>query len=427
MSSMDGPDSSRPALDEIGLLRKSNVFCMAPWTHLHVLPTGEIFPCCMSAHESLNAVGNLRNGDSLLSAWNSSAMKNLRTRMLAGKGSELCERCYKAEDVGQETWRTAANKEWVHHFPIVRKTRPDGGLEELNLPYLDIRFSNICNLKCRICTPKLSSRWYNDARALRFVSPTDLAIITATEDPDELWNQIAPLLPFLERFHFAGGEPLVMEDHYRVLDRLRQHGKRDVKLSYNTNLSVLKYKHYDAVELWQTFRHIYMQASLDGMGARGDYMRKGQNWDLVVANRRRLIAECPHIEFCVLATVSIMNVLHMPEFYKTLVETGLIRPQEMQLNILFEPEYFNVRGLPPAIKRRVNQNYQSFMDEYLPQFGAEVEGVRGHFQAVLQYMWAEDWDLRETFIQRTAELDQLRKERFQDIFPELNEFVGSGG
>ena len=209
-------------MDKEHLLEKSPVFCIAPWTHIHVLTTGEVFPCCMSAHKPENAIGNLQRGDTLESAWNSKRMRALRLKMLQGKPSSLCERCYKMEEVGQESWRTSENRQMSHHFAEVQKTDKWGRLDELHLPYLDIRFSNVCNLKCRICTPKLSSSWYKDGVALGYVKSRDPVVVRATKDPQTLWDQIVPLIPRAEHFHFAGGEPLIMEEHYQILDLLTQ-------------------------------------------------------------------------------------------------------------------------------------------------------------------------------------------------------------
>ena len=171
--------------------------------------------------------------------------------------------------------------------------------------------------------------------------------------------------------------------------------------------------------MWKPFRSIYLQASLDGMGKRGDYMRKGQNWDRIVENRIRMLRECPHIDFCVLATVSIMNVLHVPDFYKEWVEKKYIRPSEMQLNILFEPRHFNIRGLPTAFKKSVEEKYRDFIDNYLAILGEQGNRAKGYFESVLRYMFAEDWEVLNEFRSYTEQLDILRNERFADTFPEL--------
>jgi tetratricopeptide (TPR) repeat protein len=404
-------------------LRDSKVFCLAPWTHLHVLATGEIFPCCMSAHEPRNAVGQLKDGDRLATAWNSEKMRDLRRKMLNGEASALCERCYQTEAVGQQSWRMSANQEFAHHFEVVQTTDQSGRVEKINLPYLDIRFSNVCNLRCRICGPKLSSSWYKDGLAMGWVSRSESAVETASESLEALWEQIVPLLEGAEHFHFAGGEPLVTEEHYRILDELLRRKLHRVKLSYNTNFSRLHYRSWDILELWRQFPNVYLQASLDGTGARGDYMRKGEVWEQIVENRERARRECPHIDFVVLSTVSMMNVLHMPDFYKEWLERGYIGPSGMQLNILFEPLFLNIRGLPASFKERVREKYLDFIDDYLGPLGAEGKTARTHFESVLLYMGAEDGDRLDEFRQYTTDLDVLRGERFQEVFPELAELV----
>jgi hypothetical protein len=114
-----------------------------------------------------------------------------------------------------------------------------------------------------------------------------------------------------------------------------------------------------------------------------------------------------------------MNVLHVPDFYKEWVEKKYIRPSEMQLNILFEPRHFNIRGLPTAFKKSVEEKYRDFIDNYLAILGGQGNRAKGYFESVLRYMFAEDWDVLNEFRCYTEQLDILRNERFADTFPEL--------
>ncbi len=336
-------------------------------------------------------------------------MRALRLRMLRGERSSLCERCYEMEGVGQESWRTSENVEMASHLGLVKETAADGTVERLNLPYLDIRFSNVCNLKCRICNAGLSSAWHGDAVRLGLASRRSPAILNAAPDPDALLQEVIPLLPTLERIHFAGGEPLLSEDHYQILERLVQMGKTDVRLSYNTNLSRLRYKNTDILALWKRFPRIFVQASLDGMEARGDYMRSGQRWPDVVANRTRMLAECPHVEFRILATVGIMNALHVPEFYRSCVAHGLIKPSEMQLNILFEPRFYSVRALPRRLKEEVEQRYRELIVE-VERLGPAAGPMRAHLDAVLAYMQGSAPGELRRFRRFTRRIDGMRSE-----------------
>lgn len=410
-----------PGLPGESRLRSSSVFCMAPWTQLHVLPTGEVFPCCMAA-EPRDAIGNLRKGDSLSSSWNSPAMRQLRSRMLRDEPSPSCHLCYKGESVGQGSLRTAENHRMAHHYGVVRQTQPDGRLYQFAVPTLDIRFSNVCNLRCRICSAKLSSAWHGDAVRLGWADPARPAVLTATDDPASLLDQVLQLLPGVERMHFAGGEPLMSEEHFVILERLINSGRRDVHLTYNTNLSKLRFRQWDVVEFWREFPRIYLQASLDGMGERGEYMRKGQRWDDAVANRRRIMAECPHVEFVVHATVSVLNALHLPDFYRAWLGDGLIGPGGMRLNILHGPPHYNVRAFPPRLKDRVEASYREFLT-WLTTLGPAATGPSRDFEAVIRHMRAEDWNMTEEFRQRTMELDVLRGESLAQTFPELADWV----
>jgi hypothetical protein len=151
-------------------------------------------------------------------------------------------------------------------------------------------------------------------------------------------------------------------------------------------------------------------------------MRKGQRWPDIVANRQRMQRECAHIDFCILATVSIMNVLHVPDFYRAWRADGLIDPGQMQLNILFEPAYYNVRTLPAELKDRVEDAYRSFIGELTAE-GTQTANLRSDCLALIDYMRAEQWNELPDFRRFTTALDGLRGESFADTFPELGELL----
>ena len=145
------------------------------------------------------------------------------------------------------------------------------------MKYFDIRFSNICNFKCRGCSPILSSAWFEDHEKLfRYKSTKPKLIECSTGNAsDKLWQQLTELIPSIDEAYFAGGEPLIMEQHYKVLQTLLEYDRSDVVLAYNTNLSLTKYKNYDLISLWRQFKHVHVSISIDDIGARGEYFRKG--------------------------------------------------------------------------------------------------------------------------------------------------------
>ena len=406
------------------LLQESSVFCMAPWTHIHVVPPGKTFPCCASGHRHDLAIGDLKKaGETLKDSWNSERMRRLRRDMLAGRKNELCERCHKYEELGKESERKWFNDGFKKYYSRVEKTNIDGSLDEFKPYYLDIRFSNTCNLKCRICLHELSSAWYNDSIELGLIPKNTDRKVFPTSNQELLWPQVRPLLNSLDRIHFAGGEPLLMEEHYMVLDELIRLGKTKITITYNTNFSRLIFKNRDVLDLWKKFDEVHVFASLDGMGEKGDYMRKGQKWEEVEKNRIRLMEECPHVKFCINATVSLMNVLHIPEFYKDWYKRGLIGPNDINLYLLFNPSYYSVQTLPKDIKKQVTEAYRNFEEEYLNKFEDDVSKVKTHFKSIIEFMNEKDMDELTDLRTATRSLDKIRKESFIETFPELAEVI----
>ncbi len=403
------------------LMGRSKAFCMAPWVEQHVAVHGEIFPCCLSAEHIPEALGDMKKGDTLATTWNNERSKDLRLNMLGDKKSKLCDLCYRYEDLGKESPRQQINHEFKHRFNEVKQTKPDGSLPEHKPSYLDIRLSNLCNFKCRICSHYFSSKWYDDAKAMGMMNDEFSRMVYPTDDLDGFWDHLEPMLSSIEKIHFAGGEPLIIENHYRILQYLIDNNLTDVRLSYNTNFSDFKFKGHDAIEMWKHFKTIYLCASLDGSGSRGEYMRKGQRWDKVEQERKRMLTECPHISFELTPTISIMNVWHFPDFYQEWVEKGLMQPHEMNIYLLFNPDYYNIQRLPKAVKATVKSKYTSFINGFISSLGKDGEKAKGHFEYITRHMEERDLPMKKEFFDYNKKLDGVRGESFEKVFPELVE------
>ena len=130
------------------LLEKSQRFCIYPWIHIHAHPTGQAYPCCNTSLK--HQIGNTKQ-QSLKEIWNGTELKKLRIDMLTEQANPACVRCYEQEQSGFFSLRKSANKHHGHHIHKVNSTHDDGTLDDFSLVYWDIRFSNLCNLKCRSC------------------------------------------------------------------------------------------------------------------------------------------------------------------------------------------------------------------------------------------------------------------------------------
>ena len=132
--------------------------CILAYTAMYVDPDGNVRPCCVAApfKEKLN----WDDYDTIPELYNSKQFKDLRKSMDDGEPMSVCDVCFKAgndlKDYWNDRWKDKLNNPNLH----------DSDYNVSKLHYLDTRFSNLCNLKCRMCGPGLSSSWYEDYVAI---------------------------------------------------------------------------------------------------------------------------------------------------------------------------------------------------------------------------------------------------------------------
>ena len=340
--------------------------------------------------------------------------------MIKGKEPSACTRCFEQERAGQFSMRHDVNRRFAHHQDLIATTAQDGTVDEMRFPYWDFRFSNICNFRCRSCGPQLSTGWYDDHKRL-----SGGVLPPGCPDPDRpitLWEQLEPLFDTVEEIYFAGGEPLIMEEHYRILNRLIDMGRTDVKLRYNTNFSRMRYKSLDAVYAWQKFEHVKIDASLDGMNSQGEYIRKGQQWSQVLENRQRLKDLASHVWFGINCTTSIQNAYHVADFYKWCVQSQFIdNPNNFHVNLVQDPEWLRLDALPTHIKTSLASVYHTVGQFALAH---DAHSVHTDFLSAIEFMQAQDLSHHlPAFRNRMQQLDRIRNESFEAEFPELGELM----
>jgi hypothetical protein len=357
---------------------------------------------------------------SLDQIWNSEKMKEMRVGMINEKPHSACERCYEKETAGFFSGRKSANKHHGHHVNRVSETKADGTLERFEIIYWDIRFSNLCNLSCRSCGHIFSSSWYQDQ--VKLAGPDwakhNRPLNIAGRDPQDMWNQLLPHIDYVEQIYFAGGEPLMMDEHYRILDELERRGRFDVRLIYNTNFTQTKLKDRYVFDYWKKFDSVSVGASLDAMGPHAEYIRKGTNWSIVEDNRRRMLDTCPDVDFYISPTLSVLNAWHLPDFHRDWTERGLIRAQDLNVNVLQDPDYYRLDIVPIKYKQRLRIKYQEHLEWLKPQ--DHLKRATVGFESAINFMMATDNShLIEKFWNYTHQLDSIRNERLLDVIPEL--------
>lgn len=399
------------------LLTESKTFCMYPWIHLHSYPTGAAYPCCYS--EMKNTIGDCRK-NTLEEIWNDEPLRIIRQDMLTDTPVDACVRCYEQEKSGFFSGRLSANKHHGHHIGRVDQTLADGTVDQFEMTYWDIRFSNLCNLSCRSCGHIFSSSWYKDQTQLagpdwaKQNKPLNYAGRFATD----LYEQLLEHIDYVEQIYFAGGEPLMMEEHYLILEELERRGRFDVRLIYNTNFTQTRLKDRTVFDYWRKFKSVSVGASLDDMGPRAEYIRKGTDWETVEQNRRTMMEICPNVDFYISPTLSIMNAMHITKFHRYMVEQGFIRAQDINVNLLQDPAYYRIDIATPEYKKQICDDFEKHL-EWLRPLDPLRRATVG-FESAINFINSTDNSaLISKFWEKTRTLDNIRNENILDIIPEL--------
>lgn len=399
------------------LLNESKVFCMFPWTHLNVTPRGEIYPCCTTSYEG--SISNTKT-TTLKQAFNSESMKKLRLNMLNEVPTDYCNFCYKHEEAGPHSFRKYSIDNFGQHFDdLVTATQDDGSMDEFKMLYFDIRFRNICNFKCRTCGSDFSSQWAAEERLLPGREKYPI-LFQADDGKGTLIEEVLEHIDHIEIAYFAGGEPLITDEHYIMLEEMIRRGKTDKVLRYNTNASNIKFKNYDIIDLWRHFRKIELSCSIDHVGERAEWIRHGTNWGEVESNLKAF-RELDFVNFQINTVFSLFNYLTLSEFYNYLKEKHLIRTDDWHttLYLAVNPLYYSATSLPNNLKLIAETKARQFIESNGSQFPKLNEIVAD----AINFARADDtWSKgKEDFFRHTRYLDRIRNEDFFKTFPELIE------
>ena len=385
-------------------------FCVAPWLHMHIEPTGDVQLCCASnwKHDFSRSLGNLNNS-SPTEIWNNEQYRYVRANMLKGNMlKKYCSPCYLRENGAvNQTERQRLNNEFPIGYELAKETNSDGSLDKLDIRYLDIRFNNLCNLKCRTCGPDWSTSWANEM---------------GIEKPlhyNDSWKKLIPYLSNLEKVYFAGGEPMMTSEHYDFLELLLDTNP-NVELLYTSNFTRLELKGRHVMDYWPKFKLVNAVASIDHYGEYASYVRSGSNYDDVKRNFLEIKNHnLPNIRAGVTTVLSLYNVTKIGDFIKQLFDDKILETMDqIVFNLLVNPDYQSAAVMTDDSLHTALQNID-FGEQYLNSIGINATKLKS-IREWLCNNHSYNEMLFKKFIFYNKGLDQKRNTNFELLFPEYN-------
>jgi MoaA/NifB/PqqE/SkfB family radical SAM enzyme len=245
------------------------------------------------------------------------------------------------------------------------------------------------------------------------------------QDSPEWWASLEKLLPYFRRVEFAGGEPLMDPQHYRILDMLKPYGDQ-IEIKYATNLSMLGKSNRTVWEYWPKFKSVAVNVSIDGMGKSYEYVRGNASWAELINNIKQ-IQTIPNISRIVGAvTVQVSNVLILDKIIEYFLD---------DIGIIFHshrveyPKLLSAQVLPRELQvlaitklRAVEQRLEEFkMVKKHPELLAYT---RGQIQDNINYLISRDQsDKWQDCVSFNQALDSTRNQSFFDVTPEFKNYV----
>ena len=456
----------------------SDTFCILPWIHLSTRPDGQMRVCCTANASSVAAtndkigggnVGVLKTEDGkpnnlnvsdFLSSWNSTYMKSVRKMMLNGEQPASCRKCYVEEAAGHRSKRQWETEYWMNNGisleQLVADTTDEGEVPP-QLSYIDLRFGTKCQLACVMCSPHDSSGWVKDWKTIYpKLKNQNLKDIWQWQDKGSVngssynwhknnpvfWEQFFEQVPNMKQLYFAGGEALIIEEHYMILEEcIKQGYASEMEVRYNSN--GIEWRE-DLFELWSHFKKVRFHYSVDSIHEMNEYIRYPSEWKRTEEVFHILDNDTPdNVEITIACAVNALNIYYVPDFIKWKLEQGFKKINMwpfgaggVNYHFVYWPAYLNVKVLPEWFKDMVEERYEEFIPWWRENWEKGVPswhkgkitqeqweeanyGIK-RLRGMVSFMKSDDWSNRLPETKEYLEaLDAHRGTDFYETFPEM--------
>ena len=327
-----------------------------------IFPNKKIGPCCRIAADYLKPISEITNPD---------RFKDLKSE----DPPAACQSCVTNE---------------YQKIPSYRQMFNSQVTSAAGLQFIDIRNTNLCNLKCRYCGPHFSSQWAKELG--------NKVSIVSTEIDNSLL-----ITDSLHWMYFTGGEPLINGDHWELLEQIIVSGRsKNISLSYNTNLTILKYKDKNIANIWSQFKNVKVACSIDAVGKTYEYIRSGSNWDQIDSNIDILIEMGVDVRLC--PVISILNIWQIDQ----LCSYAKHKQLKIVPIVLQGPDYFGLNVIPDQLKQQALTAADSLKIHIdVNTYNHIIELINNNINQCL---------FKHT-ISHVLLLDHLRKENLFDLLP----------
>jgi pyruvate-formate lyase-activating enzyme len=436
--------------DELNKVSPS--FCLAKWFNVSLhIPTGKTHSCY---HPSSHHIPFDEVKIDVSALHNTKYKKDQRALMLRGDRPKECHFCWEIEDSGNQLSDRAYRSKDVWEDDIIGEAVRLGATGNASPRYLEVNFNQACNLKCRYCSPHLSTEWMKDVERngpynlidrkhndLSWMRKDNAWPDNSSDNPYLIafWEWFPKVYPTLHTFRMTGGEPLMDKSTFKIFDYVKQNPSKKLHLSITSNCcppsnqwskfmtSLKEITDADAID------HFMLFCSLDSWGTQAEYIRTGMNFDILNKNISQFLKESSKHSLTFICTFNLLSYTGWMEYIKNILRMRQEFNTTRQL-IWFDvpqlhyPEWLNPKLLPEMVN--VLEESIEFMIAHKETIETAFKGFKDYEISKVQRLvdWVKspiEFDkeiAKKNFYAFITEGDRRNQTNFLETFPELNTF-----
>jgi molybdenum cofactor biosynthesis enzyme MoaA len=397
--------------------------------------------CCNSGRHGIILKDNgeairVNEIDDPLVYFNHPQMKNIRSKLIKGERASECQNCYQIEDAGGVSIRQTFAEKWPMNFAMKSTDRSTGELTKAKIIYLDLAWSNKCNLKCKMCSPYASDQLIDESKKFQLYDISrDIALGPAIWSSEKTIELIRKCTDFdLEDILVTGGEPLINNDFYEFCKFLVAEGKsQHITLAFHSNLTVTPSKW---LEIWSNFKRVVVRASIDAIGKDYEYIRYPGKWKIVEENIKEIVSfinkkgsqSNTSIEFhTVLSLFNFHAIPNLIDFLSTIEESELVRVMPYT-NYIHWPESAKLNLIPLQERKKMISDIKMSIEKNK----LIIKNPKSHrnITVLLALLDIAEKDILETdpdriykIFEKIIEIDRYRGQNTYEYMPWLSNLI----
>lgn len=299
---------------------------------------------------------------------------------------------------------------------------------------LHIDLGNYCNLSCKMCSPKASSRIAVHLMKKGHSYANQFLANDWTKD-DQVWNNFkGQLLSInkLNNIHFMGGETLLTDRFEDLVDTMTAAQRFDVCFSFVSNGTVWN---PSLIGKLKKFRRVGLEISIESVTQHNSYIRQGTDTDQVLTNIQRYRDLCndSSVTLTLRPAISALSI----GYYHSLLQFALDNKLVVKSLLVNQPRFLAVDVLPDQIKQAYKEPYWAILNQVLDadyntaknasdpnNYRALIKNQAKTCLELLDTPTATDHrSLQEQLVQHCKFWDEIYKQDADQFYPEFKNLL----